>query len=609
MIEAIKEIGEYVLEKKKQLVLDPTSFSLDDPSNKKTKNLLFIFIKSGTNGFSYEGVEPEPFSKSRLEDYIYKKGSPNGPDLTPTSMITSIDKTFKKKLLGWFSKYASNVEDQFLHSLSECMEQNADKILIDLKKWSGEDNNILSLKIDGKYLGEYSIFLKLLKEKNQESYYLKYGKISLSENRICSVCGKQKDKVYGFVSTFKFYTVDKPGFVSGGFNQADAWKNYPVCFECAELLELGKKYLEKNLNFERAYGFRYLLIPKFLKNVDGSTRNKIHKLMEYRQDPSFKKSTIKKILGTEDEILELICKEDNYLTLDFMFYEAPKGFDGAVFNILLYIEDILPSRLRFLFEVKDKFDKTPLFRDCLVPVFENKKPVGEKPLEFNLGILRLFFPRLSDNNTNDEYFLDLTGKIFTGQKLDYDFLMKFIAGKIRNSFVNGKSSKIPTLSGFMLLNYLKELKLIDIMGDDLAVSDSSFFGGDQTALEQKNNAFFNKFLGFFNSPARKAVFLEGVLAQFLLNIQRRERGSEPFRVNLKGLNLDKRQVEAILPKIQNKLEEYGKNYYKSLEMQISKHLIEAGPTWNMSNDEISFYFILGMNLSQYFKLGKETNSS
>ncbi|NKQ38924.1 MAG: hypothetical protein HF967_05545 [Methanosarcinales archaeon] len=125
------------------------------------------------------------------------------------------------------------------------------------------------------------------------------------------------------------------------------------------------------------------------------------------------------------------------------------------------------------------------------------------------------------------------------------------------------------------------------------------------AMDEKINKFFNEFEDSFDSNAKKAVFLEGVLTQYLLNIQYQERGAAPFRIKLKGLNLDERQIKKLLPEIQNKLEEYGKNYYKSLESIISKYFVASGTNWNMSNNEISFYFTLGMNLSYLFKTKKE----
>jgi len=618
MIEAIKEIGEYSLDKDEKSIDNPLDILVDDPSNSYTTGILFIVLENRENEFEYKGVNIEEYSKNKLEKYLYKKGAPNGTDVTPTSMITTIESTFDKtKILPWFNKYDALGSDEsinFLVKIGTCLKQNKERILNDLKDKHDKGDNIISLKIDDKYLGDYNVFQRILVEKAKKNFYSKYGKVSKSENKLCSVCKKEAE-VYGFVDTYKFYTVDKPGFVSGGFRQEDAWKNYPVCLNCALTLENGRKYLRENMNFN-FYGFNYLLIPQFISGVEEDIRKDIFKEIEQQKDPRFRKEEIKRLTSAEDEILELMSRQKNYLNINFMFYDAPKGYDGSVFNILLYIEDILPSRLNKLFIAKKKVDEIGIFEECMVTRFKNRKKIGEKPLEFNFSVLRWFFPRVSDNRTYNKYFLDIVNKIFTNKPLDYIFLINFIMRKIREDFINNNPTKISTLSGFMLLNYLTNLGIIKLKGVTRMNNKSNMnwkifeesVPGDGEEISQKIDSFFSEFGEFFDRNVKKAIFLEGVLTQKLLNIQYRERKATPFRIKLKGLNLDEKQVKKLLPEIQNKLEEYGKNYYRTLESIISKHFISAGNGWKMSNDETSFYFVLGMNLSYIFKIKKENNN-
>ena len=84
-----------------------------------------------------------------------------------------------------------------------------------------------------RYIGDIDLFKKALMSKAKENYYKQYGKKSLGSNKNCFVCNERKSEVFGFVNTYNFYTVDKPGFVTGGFDQKNAWKNYPVCLECS----------------------------------------------------------------------------------------------------------------------------------------------------------------------------------------------------------------------------------------------------------------------------------------------------------------------------------------------------------------------------------------
>lgn len=624
MIEAIKEIGEYTIKKEDKSLED---FLIDDPANKNTKNILFIVIKTEYEGFKYERIDVEEYSKNKLEKYLYRKGASSGTDITPTAMITTIEKTFTNKILNWFHKYKEIIskDSTFLVEVGNCLEAKKEKILKDLKEKCSIENNIISLKINGRYVGEYEIFRNILVETAKKNFYFTKSfsgdnQYSKSENKICVVCNKEQPEVYGFVNTFKFYTVDKLGFVSGGFQQKNAWKNYPVCLNCALKLEAGKKYLGSKLNFA-FYGFKYLLIPKFLDSINRSTQEDIFKLIEEQKDPKFRKKEINRLTQDETEIFELIGKQKNCLNLNFLFYDAPKGYNGSVFNILLYIEDILPSRLKTLFDEKTGnkeknirgVDKINIFRECMVPIFENRKRIGETPLEFNFGILRTFFPYKKDPITKKwvgyyKYFLDIVNKIFTDKPLDYNFLIHFIMKKIRDDFVNGYPTKISTLKGFMLLNYLKRLKLIKISGGGIMDKEKIDIFERGEEIDKKVSSFFNEFKGFFDNPAKKAVFLEGVLTQKLLNIQwlpevsNAKPGKEPFRPRLKGLKLDEKQIKKLLPEIQNKLEEYGKNYYRNLESIISEYFASAGNGWKLTNDEISFYFVLGMNLAGRFKL-------
>ena len=147
-------------------------------------------------------------------------------------------------------------------------------------------------------------------------------------------------------------------------------------------------------------------------------------------------------------------------------------------------------------------------------------------------------------------------------------------------------------------------------------SIADVFGRDNTTDMVKHaELFFGEFSDFFNNDAKKAIFMEGALAQLLLNIQRlpevmnAQPGKEPFRSKLQGLKLDEKVIKGLLPAIQNKLEEYGKNYYKDLESVISEYMIQAGDGWSMSKDEISFYFVLGMNLSDKFKYKKKEEAN
>ncbi|WP_292379867.1 TIGR02556 family CRISPR-associated protein [Methanosarcina sp. UBA289] len=614
MIEAMKEIGEYALEKENKDLNDFVSILVENPASNETyKHVFCIKLVSCQNSFEFKEIEHQEYSKEKIVKYLYKRGSSNGPDITPTARVTEIKKTFSNKIIGWFSKplkeakpILNSGEIQFLELLGKCIKENEEKILLDLEpkvnSVDAKENSILTLVLEEnnftRYVGDFEVFRKILKNNGASKFYSKYDIISKADNKTCSVCKTHKE-VYGFVTPYEFYTVDKRGFVSGGFDQSKAWRNNPVCLECALKITAGKEYIEKYMSFG-FYGFNFLLIPKLLNN---STSENLFDIFEKFNEKKFTFSKEYKnfLQANESDILEILSEEDDYLNLNFQFYEK----SNSAYRILLYIEDILPSRLRELFESKEIVDKRRIFSNYV----SNDTEV--KSIQFTLGNVRWFFPNTLDDPDLNKYFLEITNGIFAGTSIDYNFLLKYVMQRIRKDFRNENPTRYSLFLGFQMLDFLSNLCLLGNYtgGNCVNSKNLSTLLGDMTQKENngyevRTNVLFSEFEHFFNTDSKKAIFLEGTLVQYLLNIQKFQRGSTPFRTKLRGLNLDERYVKKILPEIENKLEEYDSNYYKELETLISKYMIQSGTDWKMSNDEISFYFVLGMNMSNLLKSPK-----
>jgi len=609
MIEAIKEIGEYSLKKEGKRLNDPADIIVEDPASSPAyKHILAIIINKTENGFEFGGVRHEEYTKEKIGQYLYKRGASKGADLTPTSRITEVQKTFTNKMLLWFKNVLKNKDlelneedTEFISNLGGCVEQNKDIILSELKSktrnFAKNENGILTLIInngENKYVGDIPVFRKiLLHDFSTKLHYSPTYKIdSISQNQFCSVCKQRSDEVYGLVTTYSFYNVDKPGFVTGGLNRADAWKNYPVCWNCALKLEAGRQYVAKFLAY-KFYGFDYYVIPKL---IQPERDQEIYELLEdYRKDIKGADVKLKTEYGnllfeTENDVLDILARQGNFLNNNLLFYKET----NAAFRILIYIEDILPSRLRTLSDRKRYVDKKSIFKEF---------GKDGKSLSFTFENVWHFFPRNKEQDMS-KYFLEIINKIFVDRKIDYSFLMSAIVNKIRREFANNNRTRPSTLMGFQLLDYLNNLDLLENLNGGIEMNENGInqiFGGGDTPLNEKVNKLFTEFPDFFDQPAKRAVFMEGALAQLLLNIQFNDRGADPFRTKLQGLKLDERIVKRLLPEMQNKLEEYGKNYYRELEALISKYMIQAGEGWKMSKDEISFYFVLGMNLHYMFK--------
>ncbi len=613
MIEAVRNLGEYALQEqgiKLDNSEDIINVLIEAPaSNESYKKVLKIKLVTDTDIFLYRGIEVDEYTSKKLGQYLYRKGSPNGADYSPTSRITDPEKTFKGKILKWFQKKNSTVkldkdEENLLINLRNALEENQETIIHDIKEVyddikKARENAILTVEItsDGVSLpGEVPVFRRIFLTDATSSYSEKYNTTSKSDNSLCSICGKENTEVYGFVSTYAFYTVDKPGMVTGGFNQSEAWKNFPVCRECALILEQGKQWLEQYSSFS-FYGFNYLLISKPLLK----TNDEVYEVLKDYQDQGKQVKLTGKyealLDSTQNEILSILSEKPNTFQTNMLIYNESK----SEFKILRYIEGIYPTDLRRLFEAKKKVDAKEHIKETKIPVWEKNKKTGEKPLTFDFGCFWHFFK----DEKQGKYFLTLVNNIFKNNSINRQFLYSKIIQQVRKSFPSGFIEE-PVMRGFSCLLYLNYLGILE-SNESVTMSKRirEMFPSTESTRISTAEKIFTEYPSFFKGEPEKAIFIVGVLSQLLMNIQRRNRGAEPFRVKLQGLRLDEKKVKALLPEIQNKLEEYESNYYRDLETLASEYFIQAQDNWSLSRDEISFYFALGMNLSKYFKTERE----
>jgi len=619
MIHSIMKIGKWFGENEE--ISGSILNFVQNPNEKgNIQMVITINLELKDDTCSFINVDIEEFRQKYLLKYLYRHGSARGADITPTSKFAgNMTKTFKNKILRNVQDLISTGEGfgleadelKIVHAVGTVLCNEEESIIKELetkqKGFEPSDGAIITLVFhmnsNKYYLGDLDLFQKVLINKAKEKYFKQYGKKALGQNQMCFTCQQKRPEVYGFVNTYNFYTVDKPGFVTGGFNQNDAWRNYPVCLECARNLELGKKYLGSKLIFS-FYGYRYILIPKFFSDkIIDDTLEALEDTFDHRDNAmiqaSFEKTYINRMTDAEDEILEYISDSKDYVSFDLLFYQEKQ----AAFNILLHVEDVLPSRFKKLFEIKAKLDGIDIFKNQVYP------DTGKRALFFNFGLLRRFFPFVSKTQSYDKHFLELAGKIFSLRPIDYDFIVKAIVRKVRLKFVSNEYLTTDGLAGYMLLSYLAELGILYRGGQKMEISAieelKDSFGEDEVSISKKIDLLFNAHFSFFDNAEKKVCFLVGLLVQKLLNIQWKDKKGTPFRSKLQGLRLTEPLIRKIFYQAQDKLEQYKKNYYRELENVISQYMISSGSKWLMTNDEIAFYFTVGMNLNNLFKTTRE----
>ncbi|NMA72964.1 MAG: TIGR02556 family CRISPR-associated protein, partial [Bacteroidales bacterium] len=328
MLSAIKDLGRLVIKEEEKDALD---IFVEDPNitGNYTK-VITIEIKLALTGCEFSGVSIENYESKKKMKYLYRRGAPSGADFSPMAKISSKPVgTFERKILGWFrvldNKNISLQESdkRFLEDLQQILTENEDeikeKILNFRKTIPKKERLLLTLKIGQqgqmKYVGEFPVivdlFLQLIKEKEQEFTI---------QQKVCSLCGLKKENILGNINTYAFYTIDKPGFITGNFNESKSWRNFPVCEECKLGLDEGKAYLKKNLTFKFC-GIPYNLVPKFIVGYDDISREVVEIFANSSKLVSLREKRIDSITGDEEEILAELAKIDDILTLNFLFIQ------------------------------------------------------------------------------------------------------------------------------------------------------------------------------------------------------------------------------------------------------------------------------------------------
>jgi CRISPR-associated protein Csh1 len=512
---------------------------------------------------------------------IFNKKAPKDLYDEETGALSLATSKKAKKLLKCLKEFPA------INAITEQIEQNQDIAQALDAKIQNIEEFVLSLRINGKMVGESPYFAER-KASMQGSdikteYFTGGGKSHLAQDKICSVTLK-KTEVFGYASLYNFYAPKTyPSVVAGGFDSTQSWRNFPTSKDGVLALEKAKALVEKELRF-RFCGYDYFLLPTPILNTPNEYFSNIAS--------DFTKFALTDEAEQQSRIVELdliaaLAEQNNSATHTLFFFEQNK----AEFKILASVDDVFPSYMRHVYEARQAIEALSIFRNL---------PGKDKTtynLRFDFRLVQYFFNTSKMDGDNTHHFLNIVRSVFMQKQVDYAFILQAIMRRVRKSAANGGRFDLDALKGYMLLTFLAKLHLLH--------QYSSQTMSKAVNVDAPLEAFFKEHEGFFDysSPLKRAVFLEGVLAQKLLNIQQVERGSQPFFARLNGLNINRKIFERILPEIHTKLTEYDKFFphYRRLSEAISAYTVACETKdWKLSDDEYSFYFTLGMSLAKQF---------
>jgi len=584
-----------------------------DPSKKFLSKTVYLLIFSDGK---FKHVQVEEYSEDRRGWYLYRQGPPNGFDATPTTgfpvwktedeFFPNLEKRLKR--LGGAIKAALVSADEATHSeecsvlreTAEHFESAVPEILNELKLKRHEDSKqqaTLSLAWQEtrhghqgespaklKRVGDFEIFRGALVKSATAGFAGKKTQGTSSGRGQCSICGATETDLLGGlqIPNFRFYTLDKRGAVSGGFDPIQAWRNFPACPTCCEAADYAGERVKAELAFS-FYGFKYLILPLAAVEKETDTFRVLKRLTDARMS----KNAIQRLTDAEDEIIYVLSEEENVLQVDLLFYQP----DPKYFRPMLYVSGMLPSHFRKLFDAKDKVNRHPWFS----PPSPRRFVDGD----FTFRSLRRILPDAHGGSTFDDDFFEAVRAALQLRAFPPERLLALGMRWVRQGF--GEACRVDEALFADLVRTLLFFEMLtggtsEIQGENM---NAGIYGGSPQA--ERVRTFFSQANGALQAnPAAQAAFLVGACCKRIMDIQDRVRGSRPFLGKLKGLRLKEEDIKRLLPEAVDKAEAYGddnKQIVAGLLECAAAAMAAAGDRWKLSGDEVSYYFALGLVLA------------
>jgi len=153
------------------------------------------------------------------------------------------------------------------------------------------------------------------------------------------------------------------------------------------------------------------------------------------------------------------------------------------------------------------------------------------------------------------------------------------------------------------LQYLQELKIITYNKNYNYMETENNEKQKTTFNLERFNEFVKENKSFLDSDLKIGIFAVGILVRFLFDIQQASLNNTPFEGKLRGYKLNPELLMNIYTEALDKIQKYRSFYaYQELREIISKYfVVNWGELKGLSNNELSFYFVAGLELGKEFK--------
>ncbi len=571
-----------------------------------------ILILLNENNYKYEDIKIEEV-KDNGKKYLLITGGSGGTNYTPTAKLTELEKTLEKKIFKYFISKVNKLKNKsytFINEINKELQEKKETIKNYIKNLINQKRNkkdkylvTIAFQRDNNkilYLADLVNKDSINKDLNNfdqiiiEDFEKNLGK---PEEAICFACNEYRN-VYSKGFPIKFYTFDKLNYIAGGFKESDMYKNFPLCLDCIYKIRKGYNIIQKYFSF-RIGKIDYYLIPSFVYANEQLRQELVNSffnnLIKNRKDTL---KQIKRITRDEREILYELSEQNSFIIYNFLFYEK----DNNAFKIKMYIQSVLPSNIH---KIQTSIEKALNKIEKLLSI----------SIDFRLDDLKEIV------NDDEKIFLALLNNIFTLKLIPKKVIFSNLVLFLQREWLNKLSWAILkkeeqrskkelerivniTFIFLLMLIYLNILKDYD----NLALEKEEINMDNLSKINSLDN-FFESFKEAFPNDLLKGIFLLGILTKYLLIYQLKNKGSIPFIKNIRNLKMNETDFKNLFRELENKLYEYEiahKQDLQKLKEKISYYFLQSGANWKnkypgLLNEELNYYFVLGMNLYDKIK--------
>jgi CRISPR-associated protein Csh1 len=184
---------------------------------------------------------------------------------------------------------------------------------------------------------------------------------------------------------------------------------------------------------------------------------------------------------------------------------------------------------------------------------------------------------------------------------------------IKEKYNKDQSVHWAILESHMVLNYFQQIEIITYNKNykfevNMNNEEQNDIRGKKKSIDiEKLTEFIKTNPGFFDQDYKVGIFSVGILIRQILNIQSASLGNTPFEKKLRGYDLNPEILRKIYLEALDKISQYQSFFaYSNLREFINKYFTLNSHLLNkISNNEISYYFVAGLEMGNNFKTEKE----